>query len=430
MAIQARSLFASKLFASSLHSGAINQNPAVFNFNSVMTTLPQPLVAMNATFTRASVKNVLQNGALVQLASGAFGTEYDSVTGLYGYVPEPAATNLCLYNRNYPNAWWATGGATPTSVSYPALDGAATCYKLIEDAGVSGHQLVSGFAPTAATTYTVSFYAKNLSGTRGLMITGAGINGAGEAACFNLVAGTVALAGTSTVVKAAMITPAGSWYKCAVTLLAANTSVINIALTNSYAAGANASYAGDGTSGIYLDYVQIETGSRATSPIYTTAATATRAAETLSVPLANIPGFSSAGYTLFGDCRVDYATSSLRYLTAVDDGTTANFAQIAASAAETFSTLVTSGSAIQAATTETAIALTRKKIAYSVAANSFLRAVGGSTGTADVSGSVPVSPTTFRLGSNSAGAQFNGFIFRAGLVPVALTQAQINGMTL
>ena len=90
-----RGIVVSKLSADRIFVG--DSDGTGFDFTGggkPLTALPAILTALNATYTRNSVKNVVQNGALVSLSANQFGTSYDPVAETYGYVPEPAATNL------------------------------------------------------------------------------------------------------------------------------------------------------------------------------------------------------------------------------------------------------------------------------------------------------------------------------------------------
>jgi hypothetical protein len=74
------------------------------------------------------------------------------------------------------------------------------------------------------------------------------------------------------------------WYRCTITGTGTGSTAWPWVYPNQ-----QATYAGDGTSGIYIWGAQFEVGSPPSSYIPTSGSTATRAAETLTVPAANLP---------------------------------------------------------------------------------------------------------------------------------------------
>jgi hypothetical protein len=199
--------------------------------------------------------------------------------------------------------------------------------------------------------------------------------------------------------------------------------LVGTAGNGNFRAGLGGNGAATGT--IQFSRPQLETGTRATTWIANaTAGTVSRAADVLSVPLANIPGFSSAGYTLFADGRFDtqhgVSVDALRLQTDAN-----NYVRLNLNSSNNVSMFSYVSSAVTGLSTNVAAGVARNKFAGSFVANQFYFAVNGASKT-NTSGALPAAPTTLFIGNPT---QFNGFIFRAGIVPVALTQAQINGLT-
>jgi len=125
---------------------------SIFDFNAPLQALPAALQALNAQFSRASVKNVMQNGALVQVAANTFATEYDSVTGLYGYVPESAATNLATYSD----------GAASTYTVSNVTDAGTTITGFTASLAVGNNSVqrsaTKAISVTSAAVYSISFF--------------------------------------------------------------------------------------------------------------------------------------------------------------------------------------------------------------------------------------------------------------------------------
>jgi hypothetical protein len=204
------------------------------------------------------------------------------------------------------------------------------------------------------------------------------------------------------------------WYRCI--YVSQISDVINVGDTlYGYAHFNGASFTAGDTA--YLWGAQIEAGSTATTYRPTTSTLE-------SAANANIPGFSSAGYTLFADGRFDtqhgVSVDALRLQTDAN-----NYVRLNLNSSNNVSMFSYVSSAVTGISTTVAAGVARNKLAGSFVANQFYFAVNGASKT-NTSGALPAAPTTLFIGNPT---QFNGFIFRAGIVPVALTQAQINGLT-
>lgn len=379
---------------------------ADISFNGPMLALPYSLQRLGFTYTRNSPKTVYQNGALVTLAANQFGTTYDAVTGLHAYEAEPAATNLALNSAGAAATWTVsnvTDAGTPISGFANSLQ--------FGDNSVQ-RSATKPISVTDAATYSISVFVEMDDASAPTV--GAANNSGDLSITLNDVIATANL-----LVKRI---GTGNLYRISGSIVASATA--------SHPAGFT-KYVGQSAKTFRIIGIQVETGPRATSYIATAGATVTRAADVLSTALTNVPGFNSAGYTLVVDGRREVTTSAAGRAIVIDDGTTDNRAFVIFSTGGSIATIVTSGGVSQASTTETAYGASRQKIAYSISANSFLRAVNGVAGTADTSGSVPVAPTTLHVGHVTvlAGVQLNGYIYGFKLIPTALNQAQTTAQT-
>lgn len=422
--IGARKLSASILQADSRTDAWYSAIPSIFSFDYKATDLPPVLTALGATYTRNSVKNVVQDGALVALSANQFGTSYDSATGLYGYLAEPAATNRALYSQDPSNAAWEKTNFTATS-PITAPDGTSSMYlsTATDSASAFSSQTVVG----SAVPYVYSAFVK--AGNARYIVLSSFTEAGQHYVIFDTTTATI----IATSALATAVTPeeyADGVYRVAFSFTG-DESITLLAPLPISDLGAGKPTAGDTC---YSWGMQLETGSRATSYIATGAATASRAADVLSVPVANIPGFSSAAYTLFGDVRADtaYSPAAPQHALCVSDNTAgANNALIRRlDSSENWQFVDFTGS-VAAVVITSASGTTRSKLAMRCFVNDFAASKNGSIVGTDTSCAMPVSPTSLKIGVDGAGvgSQFNGFIFRAGLVPAALTQAQINGMT-
>lgn len=229
---------------------------------------PQP-----PTFTRASTANDPYTGAAV--ASGV--PRFPAIAGSVGVLVEEGTTNLFQFSTALDNAYWSKTNTAVTPNAGTAPDGTNTAFKLVDNA-TSGQHNINKFGPFAAGAATASFFAKaaELSSLR----VG---DGTGLQADFNLATGVVSgIIGTAA--SATMTPVAGGWYRCTLSGTAGAGAGINIILVS----GGNQSYAGTGQ-GVLLWLPQAEQKAYATSAIPTLgAATATRAAETLTIPTAGV----------------------------------------------------------------------------------------------------------------------------------------------
>jgi hypothetical protein len=181
---------------------------------------------------------------------------------------------------------------------------------------------------------------------------------------------------------------------------------------------------------VYVWGAQLEAGSFATSYIPTTTAQVTRTADSVTMTGSNFSSWFNASAGTFV-VEGDYAliSSGNPGLLQVDDGTTNEryMLRIGAGVAQFF---VLSGGSTQANITASVTAGTPFKQAGAYAANDFAASVDGGTVGTDVSGSLPVAPTTLRIGQAAIGSAFaNGHIRRIRYYPTRLPNAQLQVLT-
>ena len=171
----------------------------------------------------------------------------------------PASVNLLLWTQQFDNAAWTKNGTTVTANSTVAPDGTSTADTLVETSGGTFHWIDFSNASLVAssTTVTASVYLK-ANGRNWALIN----LGTGQSAYFDLINGVVGTT-AGTLLNTAITSAGNGWYRCSITAVTA-TSTGRIQV---YAASANGtpSYAGDGTSGIYVWGAQLEAASAATT---------------------------------------------------------------------------------------------------------------------------------------------------------------------
>jgi hypothetical protein len=191
------------------------------------------------TFTRAS------------LAMG-----YDG-TGKLVYGPN----NLLLQSQTLDNASWTLNSATITANAVAAPDGTLTADKLVEVAATTNHYALQ-VVTTSANQTVISTYAK--AAERSFVLVYHNVSASGRV--FNLSTGALGGTGGAAAPQASAMQSVGNgWYRCSITV--ATTAAANQARLYVLAADdGSTSYAGDGTSGIFLWGAQLEAVTYQTTP--------------------------------------------------------------------------------------------------------------------------------------------------------------------
>ena len=229
-----------------------------------------------------------------------------------------ARTNLQVQSGDFSNSAWSTSAAT-VDTSYVAPDGTSTASKLTST-GAGGASGVYDSNPRGTGMSLTCFMKAGSSGVYG-WIEGI-VGGISPNAVFDLESGTVVLSRQCD----ASIEPVGNgWFRC---VLANTTNAISFFSVG----GSDNTYSGSPWSSssltqgkfIYAWGAQLEAGPTASSYIPTTTATVTRAAETLTVPAANLP-YDSTNMSIQMDGKMTYAdtgiSSEVEYYRWILDGT-------------------------------------------------------------------------------------------------------------
>ena len=244
-----------------------------------------------------------------------------------GLLIEESRQNLQVQSNSFANATaWGTALASISAVSnIDAPTGVyGDAFKLIEDSSNDIHQVFPVIQPTAtlSATYTASIFAKRAERDQISLI----IAGEGPATVFDLTNGTFT---EGTYYSSSMKLLANGWYRLQSTVSKTNTSGnVSIAL----GAGSSYTYAGDGTSGVYIYGYQFEPGEFATSYIHNGITANTRGADTVSVRSSEFAKRYNAdeGPSFLADACLDYTPSSLvptntrSTVVSFNDGTVAN----------------------------------------------------------------------------------------------------------
>lgn len=267
--------------------------------SNVESTASAPL-----TITRATTTSYGRDSSGTWVPYSANTLRFDQVVG--GVIIEPGSTNLCLQSSDLSSVLWIKAAdVTITANSTVGIFGTQTADTITAD-GTSRGDTYQSIVVSASTTYTWSFYAK--LGTMAASNFKFAVYDFTNAAFIgvNLVP-SVTLTSTSwTKVSYTFTTPVG----CVL--------VRPFILRNGTA---NAS----GT--VFIDHCQLEALAFDTSPIPTTATSASRATDVLSYSLpASLQ--SAAAYTVAWEGVYNTNHTSNQFAAWLNDGTTSNLVNL------------------------------------------------------------------------------------------------------
>jgi len=401
-----------------------------------------PYVKSNVTFTsRASSATyydkdgVIQTAAVNEARTAAYLPDGNGNFISAGpLLLEGAGTNLLLRSEEFNSASWTRSNTTASVDVTTAPDGTTTAEKIVETTATSEHNVRQDTTSQSAGTYTFSIFAK--AGERSfIQFVATGVLGSYRAN-FDLSNGT--LGSVDSQLAGSIVDVGDGWYRCIVSATSSTSGTLraqwNI-VTSSTAARVE-SYAGDGTSGIYIWGAQLEASPYATSYIPTAGSQVTRAAD-VSDGGANT--FGNSWYrqdegTVFSAAQQQYQNTVGGALYWVfSDATSSNFHRAFGRAASTLGAGTTVSNVSQADRTPptgTITAGSKVNLSYGYKANDFRAAANGVTDGTDASGSLPTITTLEIGGSQYMFLKLNGTIRRLTYWPSRLPNDTLQTITL
>lgn len=221
-------------------------------------------------FTRSTTATFFDSDGVLQTAAidAPRFTYAPDTLAAQGLLIEEARTNLLSYPRRFDNAAWVKNRAFVVPFSGIAPDGSLTATKIVENTDNNTHELTKpSLSVTSGQDYTAKYVVK--AGERNfcsLTFRAGGGGFANETAFFDLSNGVVGTT-TGSISNVSIQPSANGFYEIIATAVAAGSvSGATVTLKPATADGTD-SYAGDGTSGIYIWHAQLEEGSNATSVI-------------------------------------------------------------------------------------------------------------------------------------------------------------------
>lgn len=355
-----------------------------------------------ATVTRASVGYAETRGGQLLL----FGQDEPRITDK-GLLVEEARTNLLLESQEFNSAVWSKiaggTGSVPTVTANAAVapDGTLTADRIGFNAGTGTtdadrsvvRQTVTVVAGTANAG---AIYLKGTAGGQLVLRHAAGVD-------------------------YQLITLTGDWQRVTRVETASGTSA-------QFEFGIRQDI-GHGTinSAITVDVWQadLQAGAFITSPIRTGGATATRAADSVS-----IGGLSVASpVTLYTEHILAAVPAQTSYWAQVDDGSLNNRIATFSSSTGFGRANITTAGVVEMDSAATTLQAGLNKHAVRSLANDGRHALNGSLSAQDTAVNTPGPLSTFRLGAFGAGGYANAYLRRAVLYPRAFSDAELQAAT-
>lgn len=346
--------------------------------------------------------------------------DYDPVTGeCRGLLIEEQRTNLLRYSSDFASAAWVKYGAEVDSG--PGLGTDATGPFLIREDTTTGAHYIRNSVTTTLQTYTGTVYAKAAGRTKFRISSNLGSI---PSADFDLSTRTATNIGSST--GASIVSVGDGWYRCSVSRsVSAASEFFVVQLMD----GNSVSYAGDGTSGIYIWGAQLEAGAFPTSLIHTEGAQVTRAADIATVNELS-PWYNPEQGTLFVEYSRQWESSPTQsrvaYLSGADATKTLQIRVLGSGvAAGTIIDAGTNTADISSAVlpiSSSRVALAWGAAGASMAANGLLSGVDGSV-------VIPQGLTTLWLGNSFGNTHLRGHIRVLRYFPRRLSDTELQAMT-
>ena len=370
--------------------------------------------------------------------------DFDGATlACKGLLVEEQRTNLTTYSSEFDNAAWGKANlnttGTPAWVNVQtAPDGNLSADKLIESNTTAQHYVSRAQTVTSGSTYTLSFYLRAGERTWAWLEFYGGIpTGTGY---INLSTGDK---GTTTGSASAVTVTnvGGNWWRVVLPGFVASSTTPAFAVYTSTGNGVN-SYAGDGSSGIYIWGAQLEeNASFATSyiPVGSTTAGATRNADVASVSTQAFPYSATEGTLVVSGSPVINQNISAYFVQLASDVAGTNYGSSNAIFKGATSglgvgqkvkgmTVTDANSFVSEVATTGDINTDVIKASYAFAANNFGLSVNGSAVIPDTSGAMPSASTVLMIGAmrgGIAGYFMSGHIRQITYLPRRISNADL-----
>jgi hypothetical protein len=341
--------------------------------------------------------------------------DYDPVTlAPKGLLIEEMRTNVLQYSDQINQAPWTASNVTFNANAAISPDGTQNADKMVTS--VANIAKFVSQSSLTSTTGSFSIYAK----ADGETVISLWLVNATVGASFTLTgSGSTALLGAT----ASSITAVGNgWYRCVVYHNAASTTA-HIYFRN------GSSFAGNGTSGVFLWGAQFEAGAFATSYIPTTTTSLTRNADVVSMTGTNFSSWYNASEGTFavGFGALNVSPNSSTLICASDSPLTNDWVLMYASSTAILNRVRVTGVDQGSINISGSPAIGGNAV-LTYKANSFAASLNGGTPGTDASGTVPTDILRLWIGTfdgtNTVPSFANGCIKSVRYWPQRVTNAE------
>jgi hypothetical protein len=386
-------------------------------------------VGPTPTFTRASTGTFVGSNGLIQSAAINIPRfDHDPITlACKGLLIEESRTNLIQRSDDFGNAYWIKLRSTITSDTTTSPSGATDADKLVEDTSSNTHIVYRLVNVGVTTPVSFSVFAK--ASERSWIQLECGDNfTAGSTAYFNLSNGTIGTVGAGA--TASIQSMGNGWYRCVVvatpTATTSNGFYVNIATANG-----TRSYAGNGTSGVFIWGAQVEAGSFPTSYIPTTTASVVRSADVCSITGGNFTSFYNQSEGAFLMQSIKTSTNANSFIYHVCDGSFNNGIDNRHNSATIVAALMNVSNVNQLAgmSTVTVTAGSSVKQSFAYKLNDCAYSVNGATPILDASALIPTVSQITIGNAFSGNFHLNGTIAAVRYYRKRLPNAKLQALT-
>lgn len=349
-----------------------------------------------------------------------------------GLLVEEQRTNLHSNTSSF-GSQYPQGAGQFSSGASVSPDGTVNAWKLYETDASSGSQYQRRFWYPSGVYGRVcySVYAKAAERSRLIIRFTLDTPFDNKAIWFDLTSGSFGDADFTTGATGRIENLGNGWYRCSVTASSVGQKLAIVQLAVELDGSTVATQRiGDGSSGLYVAFPQLENGEFPTSFISCSGSATTRSADVCQITGGDFSGFYNASE---GSIAVDfdrlYVPSSGSALFSIRDAGNNNAIYSYISGSQDQSEIYTSGvvATFNFGTPSSINILSKISTAYKV--NDFAGSRNGSTALTDSSGAVPVSPTYMVIGNTSGSSYLNGHIARLRYYNARLTNARLQELS-
>lgn len=265
------------------------QSDMIWGWDAENLSLAPTVGSGTQTFTGGGTRTRKNSAGLVELSAvdnPRF--DYDPITKvLRGLLTEGTRSNSALFSEQLDNAVWQKNQLSVTPNATTAPDGTVSADKLVDTAASANHHLNQPLAQADNAIVCTSGFAK--AGERSIIqIQVQKKDGTYANAWFNLATGAIGTVNGGAV--AFMIPEAFGFYRCALSVSVGAGATTPSNLFRLATADNSETYAGDGTSGLFLWGTQVENGYFPSSYMPAGASAVTRNDDSCSLLLSLMTG--------------------------------------------------------------------------------------------------------------------------------------------